>query len=185
MKRYIPVLLCLFFFGGILNAQNVIFVQGEGNFFPPSIGGPSWVGGSAGINLLLYKTLIQDDIILSLGTITALDESENLERKLLFKVSDNLFAVYNINPVISLRGGISAGLGVYSGGIINGFLNVGLLLGVHILPESPISFTVDIQPGYGLAFFAALFTETPFTPRHHGWVLPATVGVRLNLDKLK
>ncbi|MDR2630375.1 MAG: hypothetical protein LBC60_05585 [Spirochaetaceae bacterium] len=185
MKRYIPILFLLFFFRGTLSAQNVVFIQGEGNFFPPAIGGPSWVGGGAGINLLLYKTLIQDDIILSLGTITALDASENLERKLLLKVSDNLFAMYNINPVISLRGGITAGLGVYSGAIINGFLNIGLLLGVHILPESPISFTVDIQPGYGLAFFAAFFTEKPFTPRHHGWVFPATVGVRLNLDKLK
>ncbi|MDR3162163.1 MAG: hypothetical protein LBU28_11205 [Spirochaetaceae bacterium] len=187
MKRFIPGLL-FFLFAGSLSAQNVLFFQGEGNLIPlPGIGGPSWIGGSAGTNLLLYRTLIQTDIALFFGGMTVEDESGKKQNRLMLKVSDALFASYTMFPGLGLRGGLSAGLGVYSAGLVNGFINIGLLAGVHILPESAVSWTVDIQPGYALTFHYDTDNSNIFSAfslgSHHGVVFPITAGVRLNFDR--
>jgi hypothetical protein len=188
MKRSIPGLLFFLLVGGSLSAQNILFFQGEGNVvsFPGIEGGPSWAGGSIGTNLLLYRTLIQTDISLFFGRMTVKDDEGTPRDRWLFKVSDALFASYTL-PALGLRGGLSGGLGVYSGGLVNGFIHVGVLLGVHILPESAFSFTVDLQPGYAVTFhydagnsnILGAFSVGP----HRGPAFPASIGVRLNLDK--
>jgi hypothetical protein len=181
-------LLFFLFAGGSVFAQNVLFFQGEGNFLSlPGIGGPSWVGGSLGTNLLLYRTLVQTDIAVSFGSMSVEDESGERETPFFFKVSDALFASYTVGAAFGLRGGLSAGIGVYSGGLINGLIQIGLLLGFHILPGSLFSITVDIQPGYLLTFHYDTANSDLFgafsVGAHHGLAFPVAVGLRLNLDK--
>jgi hypothetical protein len=198
MKRYIPGLLFFLFLGGSLAAQNVVFFQGEGNLvsFPGIEGGPSWAGGSIGTNLLLYRTIVQTYLSVFFGRTTgkgvdAVGDGEEvwepfLEDRWLLKVSDAIFASYTLFPALGLRGGVTAGLGAYSGGLINGFIHIGLLLGVHILPQSPVSFTVDLQPGYAFTFhydtgnsdILGAFSKGADS----GLVFPVSIGVRLNLE---
>jgi hypothetical protein len=137
---------------------------------------------------LLYKTLIQTDISLFFGGMTVVEDEETGEKedRLLLKLSDALFASYPLSPALSLRGGLTAGIGAYSEGLINGFMNVGLLLGVHILPESLFSFTFDIQPGYAFTFHYDTANSDflgAFSMGSQDWAFPVVLGVRLNFDK--
>lgn len=215
MKRIAVFLFC-FFLCGAVHAQNIIMTQAEWNFLSPgnaeSSGGPAWLSGSIGTNILLYRTLIQNDVLVSFGGIYAkrpfkterppVEEGEAADEtagedegakyefrennEFLFNVSDNIFVSLNAKTV-GLRAGFSGGIGLYSGELVQFFLNIGFLAGIHILPESLFSFTVDIKPGYtgtvcwdynNADFFKA------FSPIQHGWTFPLAVSVRFNLDKL-
>ncbi|MDR0410283.1 MAG: hypothetical protein LBH18_07825, partial [Spirochaetaceae bacterium] len=137
--------------------------QVEWNFMTPKTGtdnGPTWFSGSLGTNILLYKTLIQTDILVGFGSIYAkrpfeiekppveegktagedvTTEYEHREtNEFLFNVSDNIFVSLNTDA-IGLRAGFSGGIGLYSGELIQFFLNIGFLVGIHILPESLFS----------------------------------------------
>jgi hypothetical protein len=224
MKRQTSVLFFCFLVCGAVWGQNVLITQVEWNFLPPADsagGGPPWLGGSVGTNILLYKTLIQNEILVNFAAITVKDgdreivvekpvegeipegeiaeeeipEEElaeiriiegELNRRFLLNVTDNIFVSLN-TKVIGLRAGFSGGFGFYSGDLVNFFLNIGGLIGVHILPDSLFSFTIDIKPGYTSAvhwdykntdFFSA------FAARRRGWTFPFAIGLRMNLDKL-
>jgi hypothetical protein len=189
--------------------------QAEWNFLSPgneSSGGPTWLSGSVGTNILLYRTLIQNDVLVSFGGIYAkrpfkierpsVEEGEAIDEtagedgtaeyeyrennEFLFNVSDNIFVSLNTKAV-GLRAGFSGGVGLYSGELVQFFLNIGFLVGIHILPESLFSFTVDIKPGYtGTANWDYNNTDffKAFSLLQHGWTFPIAVSVRVNLDKL-
>jgi hypothetical protein len=204
MKRISVFLFCLFLCAA-LSAQNVIITQGEWNFLSPdnkeSSRGPTWLSGSLGTNILLYKTLIQDEVLVSFGGIYAKrpfkierppveDRTASYEyrenNEFLFNISDNIFVSLNTKAV-GLRAGFSGGIGLYSGELVQIFLNIGFLAGIHILPESLFSFTVDIKPGYtGTVIWDFNNTDffKAFSPLQHGWTFPLALSVRLNLDKL-
>jgi hypothetical protein len=210
MKRIAVFLFC-FFLSGAVHGQNIVLTQADWNFLSPGNahgGGPAWLSGSVGTNILLYKTLAQNDLLVGFGGIRAkkpvriegsgaagdpsggeydADEYEiREETEFLFAVSDNLFVSLN-TKAIGLRAGFSGGVGIYSGELVQFFLNLGFLVGIHILPESLFSFTLDLKPGYtGTVkwdyenddFFNA------FSVRQHGWTFPLAISVRLNLDRL-
>ncbi|MDR1468079.1 MAG: hypothetical protein LBT00_02165 [Spirochaetaceae bacterium] len=198
MKHIVVFLFCLFL-GAAVYAQNVIITQGEGNFLSPSSKGgldrgPTWFSGSIGTNILIYKALIQNDVLVNFGGIHAnglfkTDGTDDYEVKtsdeFLIHVSDNIFAALNIKTV-GLRAGFFGGVGVYTGEPVQLFLTVGFLVGLHILPESFVSFTIDIKPGYSGTVhwdFANTDIFSAFTPLQHGWTFPLAVSVRLNLDR--
>jgi hypothetical protein len=198
MKKYSLLLAFVFLTAGLVCAQNVIITQGEWNFLSPpwlpkdapdwyeGDGGPSWLTGSIGTNILIYKTIIQDEMLISLGNALIKDASGEQESAVLFTVSDNIFAAFN-TKIIGIRAGFSGAFGFYSGGLVSAFFSLSGLMGIHILPESLFSFTLDIHPGYTLAFnydysISDLFSA--FSGRQYGWTFPLVLGVRLNLDKL-
>jgi hypothetical protein len=220
MKRIAVFLFC-FFLCGALYAQNVVMTQAEWNFLSPanedsSERGPMWLSGSLGTNILLYRTLVQTDILVGFGGIyakrpfriekppvdegeaEAVDETETAaedgadtyeyreNNEFLFSISDNIFVSLNTKAV-GLRAGFSGGIGLYSGELVQFFLNIGFLVGIHILPESLFSFTVDIKPGYtGTAIWDYNNSDffKAFSILQHGWTFPLALSVRLNLDKL-
>jgi hypothetical protein len=170
MKR-IAVFLSCFFLCGAVHGQNVIITQAECNFLSPdneSSRGPMWVSGSIGTNILVYKTLIQDEVLLNFGGIS---------NEFLFNISDNIFVLLN-TKVAGIRAGLYGGAGLCSGEPVQFFLNAGFLVGIHVLPESLFSFTLDIKPGY------TGMVEWDYNKLQHGWTFPIALGVRLNLDKL-
>jgi hypothetical protein len=190
--KHISVFLFCFFLCAVLHAQNIVITQGEWNFLSPDNGesgrGPTWLSGSIGTNILLYRTLIQNDVLVGFGGVYARPSGEGGADKneFLFNVSDNIFVSLN-TKTIGLRAGFSGGAGLYSGELVQFFLNIGFLAGVHILPESLFSFTVDVKPGYtGTVcwdFNNSDFIKA-FSLLQQGWTFPIAVGVRLNLDKL-
>jgi hypothetical protein len=55
------------------------------------------------------------------------------------------------------------------------------------LPESLISFAIDIKPGYtGMVYWDYGNSDffKAFSPLQYGWTFPLALSVRLNLDKL-
>jgi hypothetical protein len=195
-------LLCLFL-GAALHAQNVVITQGEWNFLSPRTGealdhGPLWASGSIGTNILLYQTLIQNDVLVNFGGIEARRpfKTENAvgedtyeireSDEFMVYVSDNIFVALN-TLAIGLRAGFSGGIGVYSDEPVQIFLNIGFLIGLHLLPESLFSLTIDIKPGYtGAVHWDYSNTDvfTAFSPLQYGWTFPIAISIRLNLDKL-
>ncbi|MDR0403079.1 MAG: hypothetical protein LBH35_05755 [Treponema sp.] len=218
MKRAAVFLFC-FFLCGAVHGQNIVITQVDLNFLSPDNaygGGPAWLSGSIGTNILLYRTLIQNDILIGFGGIQAKgpfkterplppppveeegdaaeEEGGTVEyeyeyresREFFFNVSDNIFVSLN-TKAIGLRAGFSGGVGIYTGELAQFFLNLGFLVGIHILPESLFSFTLDIKPGYtGTVvwdFNNSDFLKA-FSPIQHGWTFPVGLSLRLNLDKL-
>jgi hypothetical protein len=204
--RCIPVFLFWFFIAGTVYAQNVLIAQAEWNFLTPEAAsekGPAWISGSFGTNILLYETLIQTDILAGFGGIYAKrpfktekpseegeEETDKYEfrenNEFFFNVSDNIFVSLNTKAV-GLRAGFSGGAGLYSGELAQFFLNIGFLAGIHILPESLFSFTVDIKPGYtvtGIWDYNNSDFLSAFSVLQHGWTFPLAISVRINLDKL-
>ncbi|MDR0403848.1 MAG: hypothetical protein LBH35_09705 [Treponema sp.] len=208
MNRIAVFLFCFFLCGAAVHGQNILMTQADWNFLSPdnaqSSRGPTWLSGSAGTNILLYRTLIQNDVLVGFGGIQAIgpfkiekppvadgeDETVEYEHRegsqFLFTVSDNIFVSLN-TKAIGLRAGFSGGAGIYSGELVQLFLNLGFLAGIHILPESLISFTVDIKPGYTgtIAWdFNNADVIQAISPLQHGWTFPLALSLRLNLDKL-
>jgi hypothetical protein len=194
--------------------------QFEWNFLPPGGGEQEslpWMAGSIGTNILLYKTLVQNDIIVNFGSFRVQDPDKEIEEKkivqeendagemvdteivekklvrgetkdrFLLNVTDSVFVSLN-TKMVGLRAGLSGSLGLFSGvtDSINIFLNLSGLAGVHILPESLFSFTIDVRPGYTAAVFYDMTNSDFFKAfsARHGWTFPIAVGVRINLDKL-
>jgi hypothetical protein len=161
-------------------SQNMLIIGGEYNPFDPGF----W-NGSIGFNLELFNVHIQDELLLSFGGITAKDDRDERPQKLLFSVRDNF--LYSLDgEFIGLRAGISAAFGGYDvTGLPEGidlFFSAAGFAGVCILPKSLISITLDICPGYAIAF---RITGAPgISGNELGFMLPIALGIRLNMDKL-
>ncbi|MDR0403820.1 MAG: hypothetical protein LBH35_09565, partial [Treponema sp.] len=63
------------FLCGAVHGQNIVMTQADWNFLSPDNtygGGPTWLSGSIGTNILLYRTLVQNDILVGFGGIQAI-----------------------------------------------------------------------------------------------------------------
>jgi hypothetical protein len=161
-------------------SQNLLMVGGEFNPLDPLF----WDCG-IGFNIEVLNEHLQNDTLLVFGGIMAENEEGERPQKLLFSVKDNFF--YSLNGrYLGLRAGISAAFGIYD---LSGapkeadfFFNIAGLAGICILPKSIISVTLDICPGYAMAFRL----NDAFKPSRNefGFMLPISLEVRFNIDKL-
>jgi hypothetical protein len=161
-------------------AQNMLIAGGEYNPFKPEF----W-GGYAGFNLELYNEYLQNDLLVSFGRITAASGQGEEKQRFLYRVKDNIYFSRDFK-FIGLRAGISASFGVYDipkfPGVWDLFFNAAGFAGICIFPKSLISVTIDVSPGYALAFRV---TDVPGASiNDSGFMLPISVGLRFNLDKL-
>jgi len=177
-------ILLLFIFGitALPNcfSQNMLIIGGEYNHFSPVF----W-NASIGFNLELINEHIQDELLFTLGGITVKNTKEEGPQKFLFSVKDNIF--YSLDGrFIGLRSGITASFGIYDVPIVprsfDFFFSAAALVGICILPKSLISVTLDVCPGYAMAFNYTVPFE--FSGNESGFMLPLTLGIRLNIDKL-
>ncbi|MDR2842643.1 MAG: hypothetical protein LBV52_05525 [Spirochaetaceae bacterium] len=197
MKKTAVFLLFTLLFCAAASGQNLIILQYENNSISPAwkpsdapswyevYQGPTWNTGSIGANILVLSNLIQNDTLLSFGTMNVFDANKISATEFLFNVQDNFFVSLN-TKVIGLRAGLSGGIGAYSGHLLNFYFNIGGLAGIHILPEAMFSFVLDIRPCYTIAFnidseIADFFSA--FKGRQYGWTFPISASLRINLDK--
>ena len=174
--------------------QNMLMLGGEYNLFKPGF----W-GAGAGFNLKLFDEYIQNDFMVYFGNISAkealiIDDDETEDdipdrsepgdspRKFLIYIRDSLFFTLEWKWV-GLRTGLFASLGAYN--IANFpkvdlFLNPGGFVGISIMPKSLISATIDLCPGYAMAFNL----NDGIVVHETGFSLSVALAVRLNLDKL-
>ena len=161
-------------------AQNVLILNGEYNFFKPEF----WSIG-AGFNMKLFNNYIQNDFLLGFGGIKAEEpETGGYPPKFLFSFQDSLYITRDWKYA-GLRAGLFAALGNY--GVPDYpanwdlFFSIGGFAGVSILPRSPVSVTVDLRPGYAIAFRTE---EGGANINEAGFSLSPSVGIRFNFDKL-
>ena len=182
-------------------SQNMLILGGEYNFYKPDF----WSAG-LGFNHRLFNEYIQNDFVFNFGRLTAKrtqiieTEVENggtengepeiirtevidYPQKFFFYVKDNFYFALE-GRGLGLRAGIFASFGIY--GIpdfptaYDLFFNGGGFAGISILPKSLISLTLDISPGYTVAFS---FNEG-FSRNDEGFSLTLSMGIRLNFDRL-
>jgi hypothetical protein len=161
-------------------AQNMLIAGGEYNPFSPKF----W-DCYAGFNMELYNEHLQNDLLVSFGGITAASGQGEGKSRFLFRFKDNIYFSWNFS-VIGLRAGVSASFGIYDvpefPAAWDLFFSAAGFAGICILPKSLISITVDVLPGYALAFRV---TDAPgVSINESGFMLPISVGLRFNLDKL-
>jgi hypothetical protein len=173
----------LFCFAMVVSAncfsQNMLIVGGDYNPFKPVF----W-NGNIGFNLELFNENIQDDLLLNFGSLTAENEQGKEPQKFIFSIKDNFF--YSLDGrFVGLRAGVSASFGIYDipefPKSADLFFTATGLVGICILPKSLISITLDLCPGYAVAFRA---TDAPgLSLNDSGFILPMALGIRVNLDK--
>ena len=192
--------LCIFFILGFVFlfpcfSQNVLMLGGEFNFLEPR-----FFGAGPGFNLKLFNEYIQNDFTVNFGGIWAKAaiveiESEGEEAQLiqieggetqfnlLFYLRDSLYFTLEWNWV-GIRTGIFASLGAYQvvefPTAYDFFGNGGAFAGIIILPKSLFSVTLDVCPGYAIAF---RFKEG-LSENDKGFSLSLALGIRFNFDKL-
>ncbi|MDR0539516.1 MAG: hypothetical protein LBG74_03280, partial [Spirochaetaceae bacterium] len=140
----------------------------------------------AGFNLELFSEHLQNDFLLSFGHITSHSaQEEGAKDRFMFRFKDNIYFSYDFK-LIGFRAGISASLGIYDvpdfPAAWDLFFSAATFAGICIFPKAFIAVTVDVLPGYALAFRV---TNTPGASiNESGFMLPVSVGLRFNLDKL-
>jgi len=175
-------------FSPVCFSQNMFVLGGEYNFTNPQF----W-GVGIGFNLKIYKEYFQNDLSINFGGIRANDPEQNMwahetkdaaEQKFLFYVKDNFY--FSLDwKWFGLRAGVFVSLGLYD--IYDNYsaadmlFNGGGFAGICLLPKSLFSLTIDVCPGYAMAFFVR---EKEAGFKVGGFSLPLTVGIRFNLDKL-
>jgi hypothetical protein len=158
----------------------MLIVGGEYNYFNPSF----W-SGNIGFNFEVFNQHIQDDLLLSFGSLGVKDENGGDINRFHFAVKDNIF--YSLDgKFVGLRTGISASLGIYDVPEFPKIFDLSFaatgFVGICIFPNSLVSITLDVCPGYAVAFRSTNFTS--ISPNDSGFILPIVLGLRLNLDKL-
>jgi len=168
-------------------SQNMFVLGGEYNFTNPQF----W-GVGLGFNMKLFNEYVQNDLTINFGSISANDPTQNMwaletetaaEQKFLFYVKDNIYFSLDWKWV-GLRSGVFASLGIYDipdKTTADLFFNGGGFVGICVMPRSLISLTVDVSPGYAMAFFVR---EKEAGLKAGDFSLPLAVGIRFNLDKL-
>jgi hypothetical protein len=178
-------------------SQNMLMLGGEYGFLKPQ----SW-GAGLGFNYMLFDEYIQNDLTANFGGIRVKDiyiveqtgEEEPGEAsaseivfgdptlKFLFYLRNNLYFTFEWQWV-GLRVGVFASLGIYGipdfPSTFDLFLNPGGFMGISIMPKSPVSVTVDLCPGYVMAFR----TGKELIKNEAGFSLSLSLNIRLNLDK--
>jgi len=202
MKKIFPLLILLAVFAAPCFSQNMFLLGGQYNLTKPQF----W-GAGLGFNLKLFKEYLQNDLTANVGGIwakeaaikepetdeTEIDEPETngmeidgtetaAKMKFLFYVKDNFYFSLDWKWV-GLRAGVFASFGVYGipdfPKVWDLFFNAGGFVGICILPQSLISITVDVCPGYAMAFRF----DKGMATNEDGFSLPLSVGIRFNLDK--
>jgi hypothetical protein len=161
-------------------SQNMLIIGGEYNPFRPLL----W-DGAIGFNIEVLNEHIQNDVLLTFGGIRVKNKGGEESQKFIFSLKDNFF--YSLNgQYIGLRAGISAAFGIYDVSEFPGkndlFLSAAGLVGICIFPKSIISITLDVCSGYALAF--CLTDAFDVSHNDSGFMLPISLGVRFNIDKL-
>jgi hypothetical protein len=162
-------------------AQNMLIAGGEYHSFSPEF----W-DCYAGFNMELYNEHLQNDLLVSFGGITAASGPGEEKSRFLFRFKDNVYFSWDFNAAIGLRAGVSASFGIYDvpefPSVWGLFFSAAGFAGICILPKSLIAITVDVLPGYALAF--RVTDEPAGLINESGFMLPIAVGLRFNLDKL-
>jgi hypothetical protein len=174
----------LFIFGLVILpdcfSQNMLIIGGEYNPFKPAF----W-DSNIGFNIEVLDQHIQNDILFAFGGIWARNEEEKRPQKFLFSLKDKIF--YSLDGrYVGLRAGVSAAFGIYDLSEFpqrtDLFFSAGGFAGICIFPHSPFSVTLDVCPGYALAFYV---TDAPgASVNDSGFMLPISLGLRFNIDKL-
>ena len=100
-----------------------------------------------------------------------------------FAVKDALYFSLE-GKYLGLRAGVTAALGAYFPNFpsYEFFIYGAGFAGISLFPKSLISLTVDICPGYIVAFHIKEIPNLALSDS--GFVLPISVGIRFNIDKL-
>ncbi|MDR2521313.1 MAG: hypothetical protein LBC72_01990 [Spirochaetaceae bacterium] len=162
-------------------AQNMLIAGGEYNQYSPRV----W-DVYAGFNMELYGEHLQNDLLLSFGSVdVASGDGGASGSRYFFRFKDNVYVSWDTR-VIGFRAGVAVSFGVYdvSGFPTDwGFLGTAAAFaGICLLPKALISVTVDVFPGRAWAFHAT--TAPAVSVDEAGFMLPIAVGIRFNLDKL-
>jgi hypothetical protein len=160
-------------------SQNMLILGGEYNpFF-----GPEYWNAGAAFNLQIKSQYLQNEFMVNFGGTKAEDKTGSPAQKFSLSFRDNLFLSLNWKWV-GLRLGVLASLGIYDFSDIPDTFNLllypGAFAGICILPQSLISVTLDVCPGYALH----IHWSDELTLARKGFILPLSLGIRLNLDKL-
>jgi hypothetical protein len=163
-------------------SQNVLMVGGDVNPFKPS----HWSAG-IGFNLGIVGDYIQNDTFLNFGGFSEALFKDTLRAQhtprwdFLVSVKDNVYFSYEL-PFIGFRVGVSAGFGAYSADFGDCLFTIGGLAGVVILPKSPVSVVIDVNPSFGVAF--NLSNNHPYFAQFitNGFSMPISLALRINLD---
>ena len=178
-------------------SQNMPIISGDYNIYKPDF----WTVG-AGFNIKLFKEIIQNDLSVNFGSMTArrieiietkIDDENGEEQiistevidypqKFLFSIKDNIYFTLE-GKFIGIRAGASASIGIYGiklPGQYDLFFNIGGLAGLSLFSKALISVTLDVLPGYAVAFRIL----DGVSKNEDGFALAVSVGIRLNFDKL-
>ena len=147
-------------------SQNMLILGGEYSLFSPEF----W-GAGVGFNLKLFNKYIQNDVLITFGSIDA------PPAKFLFSLRDSFYFCLE-GTWLGLRAGICALLGMY--GTHDLLFSPAGFVGFVLLPQSLISINLDACPGYAIAFRVG----EDLGINKAGFSLALFFGVRLNLDKL-
>jgi len=116
------------------------------------------------------------------GSIWAHETKTAVPVKFLFYVKDTIYFSLD-GKWVGIRAGVFASMGIYDipdyKTAADLFFNGGGFAGIYFLPRSLIGVTVDVAPGYAIAFRVG---ET-LGINEAGFSLPLSVCIRLNLDK--
>jgi hypothetical protein len=158
----------------------MLLLDGEYNFFKQEF----WNVG-AGFNMKLINQYVQNDFMLGFGGLRV-KETESGEESLLkfiFSLKDSFYFSLD-GKWIGLRLGVFASIGIYDipdfKKRCDMFFNAGGFAGICILPRSLISVTVDLRPGYAIAFRIG----EELSVNKAGFSLSPSVSIRFNFDKL-
>ena len=174
-------------------SQNMIIIGADYN-----LSGVDFWGVGVGFNHVVFNRYFQNDFMLNFGAVRAkspdtsapsMDENgepaldPSIHYRFMFSIMDRLYFALDGRRV-GLRVGVFAALGMYAMpsfppgyGL---FFNTGGFVGINILPRSPVSVTIDLGPGYAVAFRIS----DGLTAHDSGFSLPLFLGLRFNFDRL-
>jgi len=188
MKKLFFLCLITSIFAPVCFSQNMFVLGGE-----YSLTNPQYWGLGLGFNLKVYKEYFQNDFSVNFGGIRVNDPAENMwahntkdaaEQKFLFYLKDNIYYSHDWKWV-GIRAGVFVLIGLFdiydNHSAADLLFNGGGFAGICLLPKSLFSLTIDVCPGYAIAFYAR---EKEAGIKAGGFSLPLAVGVRFNLDKL-
>jgi hypothetical protein len=149
--------------------------------------------------MTLFNEHLQNETLLAFGSIRAASGKNvtvddgggevitggGVSDRFFFRFKDKLYFSWDFS-IIGFRAGLSFSAGFYD---LSGFpkaldliFSASGFAGICILPTWIISLTIDVSPGELLAFRV---TDAPdFSVNDSGFMLPISVGIRFNLDKL-
>ncbi|MDR2480859.1 MAG: hypothetical protein LBD07_01010 [Spirochaetaceae bacterium] len=180
-------------------SQNMVLFGADTGYFKPNIGKyitkeddyyvRDYWNYNIGFNLQLFNPFIQNDSLLSFGSMTLSDQYNEVKnngnsslkdyQKFMFGIKDNLYVTLD-TKFIGLRAGVSGSLGIYD--FFDFLFNATGLFGVCFFPKSLIALAIDVCPGFAVDFHVNGATDMSLNKA--GFILPVSACIRFNLDKL-